>query len=113
MEHIDLHIELASQIADLKRRYAEYGAEGWTLGEIVKFVLVCVYTLARAVEVIDVLDEEKKRFVMSVVTDMYYSSEVDIPWIMEPFESMLENLVLDHVLTSAVDILITKVKEEF
>lgn len=109
----ELKVKFQEQIESLKMRYIEYGVDGWTIREIVKYVLMCVYTLAKAVETIDVVDEDKKRFVVEVVTDIYRSEEVDVPWIMEPFETMLETLILDEVIPAAVDILVGAVKKEF
>lgn len=55
---------------------------------------------------------QKKELVVSTVRDIYRKVNPDIPWIPEPFETMIVDVVLDKVLNAFVDFLVAKYKEK-
>ena len=99
------------QIQMLQAKFDEFGADGWDLKEIVRYVGLCIMTLSTAIQSVDIPGTEKKRFIVEVVTDIYMSQDIDLPWIFEPFESFLEAVVLDSVVPGLVDILVDAVQE--
>lgn len=108
----DLKTQFAEAITHLREKFAAYNADGFSTKEVIRFVLLAGMTLAKAVEAIDVPGEEKRRFVVEVVTDIYREHDPNIPWIPEPFETMLEQLVLDNVVPALVDMLVEHVQDD-
>ena len=54
---------------------------------------------------------QKKEVVMSTVKEIYKEVNPDLPWIPEPFESMIENLFLEKALDAFIDFIVAKYKE--
>lgn len=71
---------------------------------------------SKLVEVVEgvqgVSGAQKKATVMSTVKDIYKRVNPDIPWIPEPFETMLEDIIIDKVLGAFIDFIVDKYKEQ-
>jgi hypothetical protein len=49
---------------------------------------------------------------MSAVKDIYKKVNPEIPWIPEPFETLLEDIMIDKALSAFVDFLVEKYKDK-
>jgi hypothetical protein len=58
------------------------------------------------------LGSEKKQFVCETIRSIYKSVDPNIPWLIDPFESLLENFILDNVVPPFVDYIVSKVYNE-
>ena len=108
-----LRRQVRAHLDKLQDKFDEYKEAGFTVKEIIKFVLLSGMTLAKAVESIDVPGETKSRFLVEELTDLYYKNNLDLPWIPEPFETMLESFIFDNIVPSLVDLLVKEAKEFF
>lgn len=96
--------EIKEDIDELYQLFENYKKDGFTVTEIVRFAFEAGTKLIETVDVVkDISGAQKKKVVLSTVGDIYRKVNPDIPWIPEPFETMLENLVLDKVLDAFVD----------
>ena len=96
--------KIQKDIDELATMYQGFSAGGFQLLEIVRFVLEAGARLMEAVEQLrGVTGAEKKQLVMSAVRDIYKRVSPDIPLIPEPFETWLEDLLLDKVLDVFVE----------
>lgn len=86
---------------------------GFNLNSLTTFVFTVGAKLVEAVEDVgDATGEVKKQVVKSAVKEIYAKYNPDIPWIVEPFETMLETMMLDKALDSFVDFIVAKYNEK-
>lgn len=55
---------------------------------------------------------QKKEVVLSTVKDIYKKVNPDIPWIPEPFETMMEDIMMDKALSAFVDFIVDTYKDK-
>lgn len=110
---VDVKKEIQGDIDRLTERFKEYQKDGFQLSEIAKFTFEAGTALVEAVENIKgIPGEEKKKIVKSAVKDIYKKHDPDIPWVPEPFETMLEDILLDKALDAFIDFIVAKYKEK-
>lgn len=103
--------EIKEDIDRMLKNFMEYSKEGFTIKEIAKFTFDTGTSLVEAIENVEgVPGPKKKEVVMSVVKDIYKEVNPDLPWIIEPFESMLENLFLEKALDAFIDYIVDNYK---
>jgi len=103
--------EIQADIDKLLEDFMEYSKEGFTINEIAKFTFSTGTSLVEAIEnVEEVPGPQKKEVVLSVVKEIYKEVNPDLPWIIEPFESMLENLFLEKALDAFIDYIVDNYK---
>ncbi len=103
--------EIKEDIDRMLKNFMEYSKEGFTIKEIAKFTFDTGTSLVEAIENVEgVPGPQKKEVVMSVVKDIYKEVNPDLPWIIEPFESMLENLFLENALDAFIDYIVDNYK---
>lgn len=87
-----------------------------TVGQIIKFVMdnvgICVEFAQEATKSISGLGEQKKKFVCDTIRTIYKEANPNLPYIPEPFETMLENFLLNHVVPVMIDWIVAKYKEK-
>jgi len=99
--------EIQADIDKLVANFKEYQKGGFKLGEVVHWVFEAGTSLIEAVEAVqDANGPEKKEVVISSIKYIYKQVDPNIPWIPEPFETMLENLLLDYALDAFTDTLV-------
>lgn len=54
--------------------------------------------------------DEKEKFVVEVIGKAYREVNPNVPWIPEPFETWIENYVLDNLVPSVVKLLVDATK---
>lgn len=105
--------EIKKDIEEVVESFKEYQKDGFNLGEIAKFVFEAGTKLMEAVESVeDITGAQKKEVVKSAIKDVYKKVDPDIPWIPEPFETMLENILLDKALDAFIDVIVDKFHEK-
>jgi hypothetical protein len=105
--------EIKKDIKELVKSFEEYSKEGFQLTEIVKFSFEAGTRLVEAVENVQgISGKQKKKVVISSVKEVYKQINPDIPNIPEPFETWMEDLLLDKALNEFVDFIVGKYKEK-
>lgn len=105
--------EIKGDIDELVKTYEKYREEGFKLTEIIKFAFEAGARLVEAVENVQgISGEQKKEVVISTVKEIYKKVNPDIPYIPEPFETWIENLLLDRALNEFIDFIVAKYKEK-
>lgn len=108
----DIKAEIKEDIDELIEGFKEHKKDGFTLFEISKFTFDTGSRLVEAVENVEgIPGTQKKEVVMSTVKEIYKEVNPDLPWIPEPFESMIENVFLEKALDAFIDFIVAKYKE--
>jgi hypothetical protein len=108
----DIKSEIKVDIDSLTASFMQHQAEGFQLTEMASFTFEVGSKLVEAVEGVQgVAGPQKKAVVMSAVKDIYRKVNPDIPWIPEPFESMLEDIMIDKALGAFIDFIVDKYKK--
>ena len=105
--------EIQEDVDELLKKFDKYKKDGFKLIEIVKFSFDAGVILVEAVENVQgITGKQKKEVVVSTVQEVYKKVNPDIPLIPEPFETWMENPLLDRVLDIFIDFIIKKYKEK-
>jgi hypothetical protein len=108
----DIKHEIKVDIDSLTASFMQHQAEGFQLTEMASFTFEVGSKLVEAVEGVQgVSGPQKKEVVMSAVKDIYRKVNPDIPWIPEPFESMLEDIMIDKALGAFIDFIVDNYKK--
>ena len=109
----EVKAEIREDIDKLIDLYADLEADGWKIPEIIRFVFQAGINLIEAVDGIqDVPGEQKKEVVVSSIKEIYTDISPDLPIIPEPFETWLEDFLLDKVLPMFIDFQVKQAKEK-
>jgi len=109
----EIQKEIKKDIDELVQKFETYKKDGFQLTEIIKFSLEAGTQLVEAVENVQgISGKEKKEVVISTAKEIYKNVNPDIPLIPEPFETWMENLLLDKVLDEFIDFIVAKYKEK-
>jgi hypothetical protein len=105
--------DMKKDIDELVKKFQRYGEGGFQVTEIAKFSFEAGTKLVEAVENIQgVPGPQKKEVVISSVKDIYKRVGPDIPVIPEPFETWMEDLLLEKALGEFIDFVVDKYKEK-
>jgi len=108
----ELTEEAKDLIESLRVSAKESFSDGVSFKKAVRFVYESVSELIEfaedATKEIKGLGSEKKKFVVETVRKLYKDINADIPWIPEPLESFIENLILENIVPPAIDWLVSK-----
>jgi len=105
--------EIRKDIDELVESFWKYKKGGFQIMEVAKFTFEAGTKLVEAVEKVQgISGRQKKEVVKSTVKDIYKRVNPDIPWIPEPFETMMENLILDKALDAFIDVIVSKYNEK-
>jgi hypothetical protein len=105
--------EIKGDIDELVKRFENYKEGGFQVTEILKFTFEAGTKLVEAVENVEgISGEQKKEVVISTVKEIYKKVGPDIPYIPEPFETWMEDLLLDKALNEFIDFIVSKYKEK-
>jgi len=105
--------EIKGDIDELVKTFEKYREGGFQVTEIVKFSFEAGTKLVEAVEDVQgISGEQKKEVVVSSVKEIYKKVGPDIPYIPEPFETWMENLLLEKALNEFIDFIVGKYKEK-
>lgn len=104
--------KIQGSIDELIEQYSGFREGGFQVHEIIKFTFQAGTRLINVVERLGgVTGPEKKEIVMASVMKIYQEVNPDIPWIPEPFESWVEDFVLEKTLSVFIDFYIRARKE--
>ena len=105
--------EIKGDIDELVKTFERYREGGFQVTEIAKFSFEAGTKLVEAVENVQgISGEQKKEVVVSSVKEIYKKVGPDIPYIPEPFETWMENLLLEKALSGFIDFIVSKYKEK-
>jgi hypothetical protein len=105
--------EIQQDIDALTANFVKNQEGGFELTEIASFTFEVGSKLVEVVEGVQgISGPQKKEAVMSAVKDIYKKVNPDIPWIPEPFETMLEDIMIDKALGAFVDFIVDKYKDK-
>jgi hypothetical protein len=105
--------EFQQDIDVITANFAKHQEGGFQLTEIASFTFEVGSRLVEAVEGVQgVSGPQKKEVVLSAVKDIYKKVNPDIPWIPEPFETMMEDIMMDKALSAFVDFIVDKYKDK-
>ena len=105
--------EIKDDIDELVKSFEKYKEGGFQVTEILKFTFEAGTKLVESVENVQgISGEQKKEVVVSSVKEIYKQVNPDIPYIPEPFETWMENLLLDRALNEFIDFIVGKYKEK-
>ena len=109
----DVKKEISDDIEKLEEVYKTYRKDGITLSEIAKFAFELGIKMIIVVErVSGIKGELKKEVVLDTVRTFYKKHDPDIPWLIEPFETMVEDLFLDKALGAFIDVTVGTLNEK-
>jgi len=109
----DIKKEIKEDIDELVKSFEKYKEGGFQVTEILKFTFEAGTKLVESVENVQgISGEQKKEVVVSSVKEIYKQVNPDIPYIPEPFETWMENLLLDRALNEFIDFIVGKYKEK-
>lgn len=95
------------KVKALEVLYAEYNKDGFKMQEVAEFVVKCMVELVAIAKMYDGLSmEARKQEILDAVEQIYKSHNPDIPWVPEPFETMLESMLLDYVVPALYNVLV-------
>lgn len=113
MTVLEIRNEIKGDVDNVMKSFEEYKKDGFTVSEVAKFVFEAGTELVEAVENVQGLTgAQKKEFVQTTVREIYKEVNPDIPWIPEPFETMLEDMMLDRSLDTFIDFIVKKYKKK-
>jgi len=105
--------EIQGTINELVERYKKYREERFEFSKVATFAFEVGSKLVETVENIKgITGEQKKEVVMSTVKEVYKKVNPDIPWIPEPFETWIEDILLDKALDAFIDFIVSKYDEK-
>jgi hypothetical protein len=105
--------EIQQDIDVITADFAKHQEGGFQLTEIASFTFKVGSRLVEAVEGVQgVSGPQKKEVVLSTVKDIYKKVNPDIPLIPEPFETMMEDVMMDKALSAFVDFIVDKYKDK-
>jgi hypothetical protein len=105
--------EIKEDIDELVKKFETYKEGGFQVTEIAKFSFEAGTKLVEAVENVQgISGEQKKEVVISTVKEIYKKVGPDIPYLPEPFETWMEDLLLDKALSEFIDFIVAKYKEK-
>jgi hypothetical protein len=109
----DIKKEIKEDIEELVKRFERYKEGGFQVTEILKFTFEAGTKLVESVENVQgISGEQKKEVVISTVKEIYKKVGPDIPYIPEPFETWMEDLLLEKALKEFIDFIVGKYKEK-
>jgi len=109
----DIKKEIREDIEELVKRFEKYKEGGFQVTEILKFTFEAGTKLVESVENVQgISGEQKKEVVISTVKEIYKKVGPDIPYIPEPFETWMEDLLLEKALKEFIDFIVGKYKEK-
>lgn len=98
MNEMGFSNDLNKKVDELSLLYTDYNKNGFKMNEVVQFIVTCMMELVQVVQMYENIPNSKKYLaVMDAMEKLYMSHNPNIPWIPEPFETMLENMLLDYV----------------
>ena len=93
---------LDAEVVNLTALFTQYMRGGFQLPEVFAFAFRCVSTLAQMSLLYTMVPEaEKERDILAAIKRIYTRRSPDIPWIPEPFETMIESMIFDVMLPQA------------
>ena len=105
--------EIQQDIDVITANFAKHQEGGFQLTEIANFTFDVGSRLVEVVEGVQgISGPQKKEVVLSAVKDIYKKVNPDIPWIPEPFETMMEDIMMDKALSAFVDFIVDKYKDK-
>jgi len=105
--------EIKKDIDELMASFEKHKEEGFQLTEIAQFTFEAGTKLVEAVENVQgISGEQKKEVVISTVKEIYQKVNPDIPLIPEPFETLIEDVMLDKALDVFIDFIVSKYKDK-
>jgi hypothetical protein len=109
----DVQMEIHKDIDALVDSFLRKKDEGFQITEIASFAFEAGAQLVEAVEGVEgISGGQKKAVVVSTVKDIYRKVNPDIPYIPEPFETMLEDIMIDKALSAFIDFIVDKYKSK-
>jgi len=105
--------EIKKDIDELVASFEKHKEGGFQLTEIAQFTFEAGTKLVEAVENVQgISGEQKKEVVISTVKEIYKRVNPDIPLIPEPFETLIEDVMLDKALDVFIDFIVSKYKDK-
>lgn len=109
----DVQMEIRKDIDALVASFMKYKAEGFQVSEIASFTFEAGSQLVEAVQGVEgISGEQKKAVVVSTVKNIYKKVNPNVPYIPEPFETMLEDIMIDKALDAFIDFIVDKYKSK-
>lgn len=95
--------------ARLTAEFIQLTRDGLSIREAFAFFFACTGELAAlGKEYMETPEDEKKSIILSSMRMIYKRNNPDIPFLPEPFETMLEHLLLTQALPAAYDFLVQR-----
>jgi hypothetical protein len=100
--------DLINEVEKITSEYSEMKKDGLTLIEILSLTLSATNTFIETAESVlsNSSGKQKQEWVVQNVRKLYMKLNLDLPWIVEPFETMLENVLLDYVVPAFINVIV-------
>lgn len=109
----EIRKEIKKDIDELVASFEKHKEGGFQLTEIAQFTFEAGAKLVEAVENVQgISGEQKKEVVISTVKEIYQKVNPDIPLIPEPFETLIEDVMLDKALDVFIDFIVSKYEDK-
>lgn len=107
MPTVDFYEALNAKKLEMEMLYKHYGIGGFKLEEIARFIVKCLVEMIAVVDLYRHIPKlQKKMQTLEAVRQIYKSHNPDMPWIPEPFETMVETMLMEYVLPAMYDALV-------
>jgi hypothetical protein len=102
---------LVERIAVLSLHFNEYMVDGFKIKEVLRFFFECIDSLSDiGMYYTDIPEAQQRNQVVAALRKIYDANNPNIPWIMEPFESMMEQALFNYVVPELYTVLVKRKK---
>lgn len=108
MDAVNFSDALSQEVAQLTRQFTKYNRGGFQMNEVLRFTFECVDTMAdMGTRYLDLSHQQQKEQVVETLRTIYTSKNPDLPWIGEPFESLMEQALFSYIVPELFSVLVT------
>ena len=100
---------LKERVGKLEELFNLYALDGFKIREILSFFYVSTFVLAELSRAYDTITRrERKAIILETIRDIYNARNPNLPWIIEPFETFFEQMILDYILPQLYDAVVVQ-----
>jgi hypothetical protein len=98
---------LNQEVADLTRSFTQHTRGGFDLKEVIRFVFECTDSMSDlGMQFTELSHQTQKDEVCNAIRLLYKDRNPDLPWVQEPFETLLETAIFDFVIPELFTVMV-------
>jgi hypothetical protein len=107
MDAVHFSEALNQEVTELTHRFNMYQQGGFQIREVLRFVFACTDAMAElGTQYLDLSHADQKQEVIEAIRLIYMSRNPDLPWITEPFETMLEQAIFTYIIPELFSVMV-------